>query len=75
MNKTQPTRTDGSYRDALFSGVPLYTTRLVRERTFTFPTRDQVRSPADAAAVLAEYFSDRDREEVVVCFLDTVKRD
>ena len=63
--------THGAYRDALFSGVPLYTTRLVRERTFTFPTRDQVRSPADAAAVLAEYFSDRDREEFVVAFLDT----
>ena len=61
----------GAYRDALFSGVPLYTTRLVRERTFTFPTRDQVRSPADAAVVLAEYFSDRDREEFVVAFLDT----
>ena len=61
----------GAYRDALFSGVPLCTTRLVRERTFTFPTRDQVRSPADAATVLAEYFSDRDREEFVVVFLDT----
>ena len=60
-----------AYRDALFSGVPLYTTRLVRERTFTFPTRDQVRSPADAAVVLAEYFADRDREEFVVAFLDT----
>ena len=61
----------GAYRDALFSGVPLYTTRLVRERTFTFPTRDQVRSPAGAAAVLAEYFADRDREEFVIVFLDT----
>ena len=61
----------GAYRDALFSGVPLYTTRLVRERTFTFPTRDQVRSPAGAAAVLAEYFADRDREEFVVVFMDT----
>ncbi|OZC01499.1 hypothetical protein BSZ36_17320 [Rubricoccus marinus] len=61
----------GAYRDALFSGVPIYTTRLVRERTFSFPTRDQVRSPADAAAVLAEYFADRDREEFVVVFLDT----
>ena len=60
----------GAYRDALFSGVPLYTTRLVRERTFTFPTRDQVRSPADAATVLAEYFADRDREEFVVVFMD-----
>ncbi|MEM0960917.1 MAG: JAB domain-containing protein [Bacteroidota bacterium] len=56
---------------ALFSGVPLYTTRLVRERTFTFPTRDQVRSPSAAAVVLGEYFSDRDREEFVVAFLDT----
>ncbi len=65
------TSVHGAYRDALFSGVPLYTTRLVRERTFTFPTRDQVRSPADAAAVLAEYFLDRDREEFVVAFLDT----
>ena len=61
----------GAYRDALFSGVPLYTTRLVRERTFTFPTRDQVRSPADAAAVLRAYFEDRDREEFLVVFMDT----
>ena len=61
----------GAYRDALFSGVPLYTTRLVRERTFDFATRDQLRSPADAAAVLGEYFRDRDREEFVVAFLDT----
>ena len=69
--RSHPSGIHGAYRDALFSGVPLYTTRLVRERTFTFPTRDQVRSPADAAAVLAEYFSDRDREEFVVAFLDT----
>ena len=61
----------GAYRDALFSGVPLYTTRLVRERTFTFPTRDQVRSPTDAAVILRAYFEDRDREEFLVVFLDT----
>ena len=60
-----------AYRDALFSGVPLYATRLVRERTFTFPTRDQVRSPADVAVVLRAYFEDRDREEFLVLFLDT----
>ncbi|HIG74552.1 MAG TPA: JAB domain-containing protein [Bacteroidetes bacterium] len=70
VNARRQPELHGAYRDALFSGVPLYTTRLVRERTFTFPTRDQVRSPADAA-VLAEYFSDRDREEFVVVFLDT----
>lgn len=68
---TTPTAANGAYRDALFSGVPLFTTRLVRERVFDFPTRDQLRSPADAAAVLGEYFRDRDREEFVVAFLDT----
>ncbi len=66
-----PTASSGAYRDALFSGVPLYTTRLVRETTFHFPTREQVRSPADVAAVLGEYFAGRDREEFVVAFLDT----
>jgi hypothetical protein len=64
-----------TYRRALFSGVPLYTTRLVRERVFTFPEREQVSSPAAAAAVLQDYFADRDREEFVVCLLDTVMRD
>ena len=68
---TTPTTPNGSYRDALFSGVPLFTTRLVRERTFDFQTRDHLRSPADAAAVLGEYFEGRDREEFVVAFLDT----
>lgn len=68
---TTRTAASGAYRDALFSGIPLFTTRLVRERTFDFPTRDQLRSPADAAAVLTEYFRDRDREEFVVGFLDT----
>ena len=65
------TEANGAYRAALFSGVPLFTTRLVRERVFDFATRDQLRSPADAAALLAEYFRDRDREEFVVAFLDT----
>ena len=65
------TAMDGAYRDALFSGVPLYATRLVRESTFHFATRTQVRTPADVAAVLGQYFAGRDREEFVVCFLDT----
>ncbi|MDT7858218.1 JAB domain-containing protein [Rubrivirga sp. S365] len=68
---TAPPALKGAYRDALFSGVPLVTTRLVRERTFAFATRDQVRTAADVAAVLSEYFEDRDREEFVVVFLDT----
>ena len=68
---TTPTTPNGAYRDALFSGLPLYTTRLVKERTFDFATRDQLRSPADAAAVLGEYFEGRDREEFVIAFLDS----
>ena len=71
VRRAAPTTPNGAYRAALFSGIPLFTTRLIRERTFDFQTRDQLRSPADAAAVLGEYFRDRDREEFVVAFLDT----
>ena len=64
-----------SYERALFSGVPLYATRLVREHTFAFPERTQVCSPDAVAAVLRSYFESRDREEFVVCLLDTVMWD
>ena len=60
-----------SYESALFSGVPLYATRLIREHAFSFPERTQVCTPEAVAAVLRAYFESRDREEVVVCFLDT----
>ena len=59
------------YHWHLFQHLPLYTTRLVREATFTFPTRGQLCTPADVAAVLQEYFRDRDREEAILCLLDT----
>ena len=58
------------YRRMLYSGVPLYTTRLVREGDFTFTERTQVSTPEEVAKVLREYFRDRDREELVVCLLD-----
>lgn len=60
-----------TYREALFSGVPLFATRLVREGDFPFSERTQVSTPADVAAVLQVYFQDKDREEVVVLLLDT----
>ena len=60
-----------SYRQSLFAGVPLYTTRLVREGKFTFRERTQVCTQAELAGVLQDYFQDRDREEFVVCLLDT----
>ena len=71
----QAVQQDGSrqsaYQRSLFSHLPLYTTRLVREGMFTFPEREQVTAPADVAAVLTAYFEDRDREEFVICLLDT----
>ena len=67
---TGSTRPAG-YQQLLFQHVPVYTTRLVREAVFTFPARTQLTSPADVAAVLQEYFHDRDREEFIVCLLDT----
>lgn len=62
---------DAAYRRQLFSNVPIYTTRLVREGCFHFAERDQVNSPEDVAAVLLDYFEEKDREEFVVCLLDT----
>lgn len=64
-----------TYEHILFSGVPLYTTRLVREGEFSFPQRTQVTTPEEVARVLRDYFKDRDREEFVVCLLDTVTWD
>ncbi len=70
-NRRVEIRPRPSYENALFSGVPLYTTRLVREHTFSFPERTQVCSPDAVATVLRSYFESRDREEFVVCLLDT----
>ena len=60
-----------AYQQHLFSHLPLYTTRLVREATFTFPERGQITTPAEVAAVLTEYYRDKDREEFLVVLLDT----
>jgi DNA repair protein RadC len=59
------------YLDHLFQNIPLYTTRLVREGCFTFCERVGVTCPEDLAPILMEYFKDKDREEFIVCLLDT----
>ena len=69
--QAKPTSARSAYQLRLFSGLPLYTTRLVREAVFTFPEREQVSCPDDVAAVLQEYFADKDREAFIVVFLDT----
>lgn len=60
-----------AYQTRLFSHLPLYTTRLVRETDFTYPDRQAVSSPDDLAPILQEYFRDKDREEFLVVLLDT----
>ena len=72
-NATVPTR-DGQlslFRQHLFSRLPMYTTRLVREADFTFSEREQLCAPQDVAALLHEYFRDKDREEFLIALLDT----
>ena len=60
-----------TYQQVLFSHVPMYTTRLVRETHFTFSHRKQVSSPEEVADLLQQYFQDKDREEFLVVLLDT----
>ena len=76
-NATAPTR-DGQlslFRQHLFSRLPMYTTRLVREADFTFTEREQVCAPQDVAALMQEYFRDKDREEFLIALLDPVMWD
>jgi DNA repair protein RadC len=61
------------YQTRLFACLPVYSTRLVREATVTFPERYHVRSPADTALILQDYFRDKDREELVAVLLDTAR--
>jgi DNA repair protein RadC len=60
-----------SYQTHLFDCLPLYSTRLVRETEFTYPTRFQVTEPREAATILQDYFRDKDREEFLIVLLDT----
>ena len=55
----------------LFESLPRYRTALVCEERYPYPTRLQFRSPEDVAAVLHDYYKDRDREEFLVLSLNT----
>lgn len=71
MSSPETPSQETAYQLHLFAHLPLYTTRLVREAHFTFPERSQVQTPEDVASVLGAYFEDKDREEFIVCLLDT----
>ena len=62
---------ESPYQLQLFSNFPLYTTRLVCEKTFPFNERIKVSSPADVAPILIEYFRNHDKEEFVIVLLST----
>jgi len=68
---TDSTPTGDPYQIHLFNRLPLYTTRLVRETEFTYPDRIQVSEPSDVAAILRDYFRDKDTEEFLIVLLDT----
>lgn len=59
-----------SYRKQLYSGVPLYGTRLVRLGHVPFGQRLGVRSKEDLAPLLSRYYQMHDREEVIAALLD-----
>ncbi|MEL7167854.1 MAG: JAB domain-containing protein [Bacteroidota bacterium] len=62
------------YEAHVFSGVPLYSSRLVRETTIDFDELAETKSPAALFAFLRPYFEYRDREELVVVLLNTATR-
>lgn len=70
-SRTDATRSGDPYQIHLFNRLPLYTTRLVRETEFTYPDRLQMSGPEDVAAMLHDYFRDKDREEFLIVLLDT----
>jgi DNA repair protein RadC len=71
MSSSSDRTPSNSYQTHLFDGLPLYSTRLVRETEFTYPTRFQVTKPSEVATILQDYFRDKDREELLAVLLDT----
>lgn len=68
--KTGGTEKRADYQRHLFSQIPLYTTRLIREGCFSFAERGQLNTPEAVAVLLQDYFRDKDREQFVVVLLD-----
>ena len=59
------------YQEHVFSGLPVYSVRLVRETTVTSQHYRQCRLPSEVADFLRLYYAERDREEFVTVLLDT----
>lgn len=65
------TSTQSDYEAHVYAGLPIYSTRLVRETVFDTVDFRQCLTPGDMFSFLGPYFLDRDREEFVVVLLDT----
>lgn len=57
----------------LLTCLPVFSTRLVRESILTYSERPVIKKPEDAALLLASYFEDKDREEMLALLLDAGK--
>lgn len=60
-----------AYKNRIYSLLPIYSTKLVREASFSFAARSQLKSPDQAAEILVDYYKEHDREEFVTLLLDT----
>lgn len=59
-----------AYESHLYAGLPIYSTRLVRETTLDVAHFQQCRTPEALYGLLAPYYREHDREEFVVLLLD-----
>lgn len=60
-----------SYEDDIFEGNSVYSVQMVKERDYSFKERTSINSPEDIGGFLDPYFETKDRESVVVLFLDS----
>lgn len=65
---------DSDYRQHVFSGVPVYATRLERLTELDVGDFEQCETPELLARLLRSYFEDRDREEFVVVLFNAGMR-
>lgn len=60
-----------TYEDDIFEGNAVYSVKMVKERDYGFHERTNIGTPDDIGRFLTPYFETKDREAVVVLFLDS----
>lgn len=59
-----------AYEDDIFEGNSVFSVQMVKERDYSFKERTSINSPEDIGRFLDPYFKTKDRESVVILFLD-----